>query len=117
MGLTGLKLNQGPFKDVRVRRALSGATSLADIFESNAFSLGHYVAPAVVPAALGDWSIPIGQLGPEGRKDYQHDTAEATRLLAAAGHPNGFTTTVDTTARSGADFIDSVPAVVRNCTH
>src|SRR5438094_15865 len=114
MGLTGFKLNQEPFKDVRVRRALSRATSLADIFESNAFSLGHYVAQAVVPAALGDWSIPIGQLGPEGRKDYQHDTAEAKRLLAAAGHPNGFTTTVDTTAGFGPDFIDYVQVLVRN---
>jgi len=114
MGLTGFKINQEPFKDVRVRHALSRATSLADIFESNAFSLGHYVAQAVVPAALGDWSIPIDQLGPEGRKSYQYDTAEAKRLLAAAGHPNGFKTTVDATAGFGPDFMDYVQVLLRN---
>src|SRR5205807_2673075 len=76
MGLTGFKLDREPFRDVRVRRALSRATSLADIFDANAFSLGHYVAQGVVPAALGEWSVPIDQLGPEGRKDYQFDTAE-----------------------------------------
>jgi len=114
MGLTGFKLDREPFRDVRVRRALSRATSLADIFDANAFSLGHYVAQGVVPAALGEWSVPIDQLGPEGRKDYQFDTAEAKRLLAAAGYPNGFKTTVDTTAGFGPDFMDYVQVLVRN---
>ena len=114
MGLTGFKLDREPFKDVRVRRALSRATSLADIFDGNAFSLGHYVAQGVVPAALGEWSVPIDQLGPEGRKDYQFDTADAKRLLAAAGYPNGFKTTVDTTAGFGPDFMDYVQVLVRN---
>ncbi len=45
----------------------------------------HYVAQGAVPASLAEWSIPIDQLGPEGRKNYQYDTAEARRLLAAAG--------------------------------
>jgi ABC-type transport system substrate-binding protein len=99
---------------VRVRRARSRASSLADIFDSTAFSLEHYVAQGVVPAALGEWSIPIDQLGPEGRKDYRFDTAAAKRLLAAAGYPNGFKTTVDTTAGFGPDFMDYVQVLVRN---
>jgi len=99
---------------VRVRRARSRASSLADIFDSTAFSLEHYVAQGVVPVALGEWSIPIDQLGPEGRKDYRFDTADAKRLLAAAGYPNGFKTTVDTTAGFGPDFMDYVQVLVRN---
>jgi peptide/nickel transport system substrate-binding protein len=114
MGLTGFKLDQAPFKDLRVRHALSRATSLADIFDSNAFSVGQYVAQAVVPASMGEWSIPLDQLGPEGRKDYQHDTAEAKRLLATAGYPRGFKTTVDTTAGFGPDFMDYIQVLVRN---
>jgi peptide/nickel transport system substrate-binding protein len=114
MGLTGFKIAQEPFKDVRVRHALSRAVSLPDIFDGNAFSLGHYVAQGAVPAAMGEWSIPIDQLGPEGRKDYQHDPAGAKSLLAAAGHPNGFKTTVDTTSGFGPDFMDYVQVLLRN---
>src|SRR5260370_27022444 len=56
----------------------------------------------------------MDQLGREGRKDYQFDTAEAKRLLVAAGYPNGFKTTVDTTAGFGPDFLDYVQVLVRN---
>jgi peptide/nickel transport system substrate-binding protein len=114
MNLTGVKIAQEPFKDVRVRYALSRAVSLAEIFESNAFSMGHYVPQAVVPAAMGEWSVPIDQLGPEGRKNYQYDTSEAKRLLAAAGYPGGFKTTVDTTAGFGPDFMDYIQVLLRN---
>src|SRR5262245_14706264 len=42
-----------------------------------------------LPAALDDWALPIAQVG-DGAKLYTHSVAEAKRLLAAAGHPNGF---------------------------
>jgi peptide/nickel transport system substrate-binding protein len=113
-GFNGFKIAQEPFKDVRVRHALARAVSLADIFESNAFSLGHYVAQGAVPASLAEWSIPLDQLGPEGRKNYVYDTAEAKRLLAAAGYPNGFKTSVDTTSGFGPDFMDYVQVMLRN---
>jgi peptide/nickel transport system substrate-binding protein len=113
-GMTGFKLAQEPFKDVRVRHALSRATSLKDIFDGNAFSMGHYVLQGAVPAALGEWTIPIEQLGPEGRKNYEHDPAEARRLLAQAGYPNGFKTEIDSTAGFGPDFVDYVQVLLRN---
>ena len=39
-----------------------------------------------------EWSIPIDQLTPEGRKLYEFSTAGGQELLAEAGHPNGFKT-------------------------
>jgi peptide/nickel transport system substrate-binding protein len=113
-GLIGMKIDQPPFNDIRVRRALSRATSLADIFEANAFSQGVWTPNPAVPAASAEWTIPIDQLGPEGRKLFEYSTAEAKRLLAQAGHPNGFKTQVDSTPGYGPDFIDFVQILLKN---
>ena len=114
-GLTGFKIDKPPFNDIRVRRALSRATSLAEVFETNAFSQGHWVPNPAVPAAASEWSIPIDQLGPEGRKLYEFSTAEAKRLLAEAGYPNGFKTQVETPGVAyGPDFMDFVQIAIKN---
>jgi len=114
-GATGFKLDKAPFNDVRVRRALSRALNLAEIFESNAFSQGHWVPNPIVPAGFAEWSIPIDQLGPEGRRLFEHSTADAKRLLAEAGYPNGFKTTADVPGSGyGPDFMDAVEGTIKN---
>jgi ABC-type transport system substrate-binding protein len=68
-----------------------------------------------VPAAAAEWSIPIDQLGPEGRKLYEFSTAEAKRLLAEAGHPNGFKTEVEAPGTGyGPHFLDFVQVTAKN---
>ena len=114
-GSTGFKLANPPFGDLRVRRALGRATNTAEVFEALAFSQGHWTPNPIVPAAFAEWSIPIDQLGPEGKKLYEFNTAEAKRLLAEAGHPNGFKTTVEAPAAVyGPDFDDVVAITVKN---
>ena len=114
-GLIGFKIDKPPFNDVRVRRALSRATNLTEIFESNAFSQGHWVPNPAVPAASAEWSIPIDQLGPEGRKLYEPSTADAKRLLAEAGYPNGFKAQVESPGTAyGPDFLDAAQILVKN---
>ena len=114
-GLIGFKIDKPPFNDVRVRRALSRATNLTEIFESNAFSQGHWVPNPAVPAAAAEWSIPIDQLGPEGRKLYEPSTADAKRLLAEAGYPNGFKAQVESPGTAyGPDFLDAAQILVKN---
>src|SRR5437870_3905764 len=114
-GATGFKLANPPFGDIRVRRALSRASNLAELYESLAFSRGHWTPNPAVPAAFADWSIPIDQLGPEGRKLYEHNIAEAKRLLTEAGYPNGFKTTVEAPGTGyGPDFDDYVQITLKN---
>ena len=114
-GATGFKLANPPFNDLRVRRALSRASNLAELYEALAFSQGHWTPNPAVPAAFAEWSIPIDQLGPEGRKLYDFNTAEAKRLLAEAGHPNGFKTTVEVPGSVyGPDFDDFVQITIKN---
>jgi peptide/nickel transport system substrate-binding protein len=114
-GSIGAKLGTPPFNDVRVRRALARASNVGEVFESLAFSQGHWTPNPIVPAAFADWAIPIDQLGPEGRKLYEYSTAEAKRLLAEAGHPNGFKVTVEAPATVyGPDFDDFVQITIKN---
>jgi ABC-type transport system substrate-binding protein len=68
-----------------------------------------------VPAANAEWSIPIDQLGPEGRKLYEFSIPEAKKLLAEAGFPKGFKTTVEAPGTGyGPDFNDSVQITIKN---
>ena len=114
-GAQGLKIDKPPFMDVRVRRALARATNLQEVFDTNAFSQGHWTPNPVVPAAFAEWSIPIDQLGPEGRKAYQYSIPEAKRLLAEAGYPNGVKVTVEAPGTGyGPDFLDAVQVNVKN---
>jgi len=114
-GSQGLKIDKPPFSDIRVRRALARAQNLPELYAANAFSQGHWTPNPVVPAAFAEWSIPIDQLGPEGRKNYAHSTAEAKRLLAEAGYPNGFKTTAEAPGTGyGPDFLDAVQINLKN---
>ncbi|HMH52652.1 MAG TPA: ABC transporter substrate-binding protein [Candidatus Acidoferrum sp.] len=87
----GLALAQDrpPFNDVRVRRALSMAIDrqrmVDTVFE------GHGLLTAGVPWIYYQDAKPTAKdLGPW----YQYRPAEAKKLLAEAGHPNGFETTL-----------------------
>jgi ABC-type transport system substrate-binding protein len=113
-GITSMKLDQEPFRDIRVRRALGLARSWTEILETNAWSQGHGVPNPAIPAALREWSIPIAELPPDGRALYERNVAEAKRLLAEAGHPNGFKTPVETTPGFGPDFMDAVQIYLKN---
>jgi peptide/nickel transport system substrate-binding protein len=113
-GITWMKLDQDPFKDVRVRRALGMASNWREALETNAWSQGQGVPNPAIPAALKEWSIPIDHLPAEGRRLYEQDVAGARRLLAEAGHPNGIKSPVETTAGYGPDYMDFVQVWLKN---
>lgn len=113
-GITWMKLDQEPFKDVRVRRALAQASNWKEILETNAWSQGHGVPNTAVPAAFKEWALPISELPPETRRLYETNHAEAKKLLREAGLPNGFKTTIETTPGYGPDWIDAVQVTLRN---
>jgi peptide/nickel transport system substrate-binding protein len=113
-GWGAMKLEQEPFKDVRVRRALAIASNWKEVLEGLGLFDGHGVPSASVPPALTEWAIPIAELPPDGRRLYEPSTQEAKRLLAEAGYPHGFKTVVESTAGFGSDFVDSVQITLRN---
>ncbi len=114
-GITFMKLDAEPFKDLRVRRAFALAQSWKEILETNAFSLGgHGVPSPAIPPAFKDWSVPISELPPEARRLYEQDVPEAKKLLAEAGYPKGLKLPYETTPGFGPDYMDGVQIALKN---
>ena len=94
-----------------MRQAISYAIDRQGILDATAEGVGIF-NPAV-PAALKEWALPINQLG-EGAKYFKYDPAEAKKLLAAAGYPNGFTGNVCFTTYGSTVLIDAMQIVLKN---
>ncbi|WP_294393639.1 ABC transporter substrate-binding protein [uncultured Sphingomonas sp.] len=81
--IVALNNARGPFRDLRVRRAIAHAIDRR----------------AIIDGAMSGYGTPIGSHFPPQSPDYvdltgryPHDLGRARALLADAGYPNGFTT-------------------------
>ena len=97
-----------PFNDVRVRRALHLAVDRSEFREI----FGGGIAPVGTPLPPDTWFgrteeeallLPGFRNGPDGGK-HPDDLAEAKRLLAEAGVPDGFE--VNIMARTAVEYVD-----------
>lgn len=112
--VTAMKLDQDPFKDVRVRRAIAMADNWHEVLDRNPLSQGKGAPNPVIPAAFKDWSIPIKALPAEGKKLYEPDPAAVRQMLSEAGHSGGLRIPVETTQAYGPDWMDAVQIAVKN---
>ena len=106
-----MRTDKAPFTDARVRQAISLALNRQTIIDATFEGVG--VLNGAVPAALKDWMLPVDRLG-EGAKFYRHDPAQAKKLLAAAGHPNGFSTTMDFHSYGSTILVDQMQLVLND---
>jgi peptide/nickel transport system substrate-binding protein len=106
----GMRTDRPPFNDLRVRQAMSLAIDRKAILDATLEGVGVMNPP--VPAALAAWAIPFDQLG-EGAKYYEYNPGEARRLLKEAGHPNGFSTSLDYATYGSQEIIDAVQMMVK----
>jgi peptide/nickel transport system substrate-binding protein len=111
--VTAMKLDQDPFKDVRVRRAIAMADNWHEFLEHHPLADGKGAPNPVIPAALKDWSIPIKKLSAEGRKLYEPDPAAARQMLGGAGHPDGIKIPAETQGY-GPEWMDTVQTELKN---
>src|SRR3989442_2744291 len=95
----------------RVSQAMSVALSPRAITAALSGGGGGITPP--VPAALREWSVPMDKLG-EGAKYYAYDPAQAKRLLAAAGYPNGFPASMCFTTYGSTILVDSMQLVQKS---
>jgi len=90
--LLGINCQREPFTDVRVRQALSLVIDRQAVVNSVFFGEGMVSGP-IVPT-LGDWAVPLDEL-----PYYEPDIEQAKALLAEAGYPDGFETTITASPR------------------
>ena len=111
MSHISMRTDKAPFSDVRVRRAMSLAIHRQGIIDAVYEGVGAFNPP--VPAALKEWSVPMDQLG-EGARWYKYDPAQAKKLMAEAGYPNGFQATMDFTTYGSTVLIDMSQLVLKH---
>ena len=85
---------KGPFSDVRVRRAVAHAVKREDIVQAAFFGRGKVLEGVPIVEGSPWWDAELS-------RGWRYDPAESKRLLAAAGVPNGFQTTLLSTAQFG----------------
>jgi peptide/nickel transport system substrate-binding protein len=106
-----MRTDKPPFNDVRVRQAVSLAIDRKGYIDATLEGVGVVNGP--VAAALTDWALPIDQLG-EGAKYYRYDPAEAKRLIAAAGYPNGFPASVCFATYGSTQLVDQMEILLKS---
>ena len=111
MSHISMRTDQKPFSDIRVRYAMSMAIDRKNIIDATLEGVGAMNPP--VPAGLKEWSVPFDKLG-EGAKYYKHDPAEAKKLLAAAGYPNGFPISMCFTTYGSTLLVDIMQLVQKD---
>jgi peptide/nickel transport system substrate-binding protein len=85
---------KGPFTDARVRRAVAHAVKREDIVQAAFFGRGKPLEGVPIVEGTPWWDAELS-------RGWRYDVAEAKRLLAAAGVPNGFQTVMLATAQFG----------------
>jgi len=101
-----------PFNDARLRRAVHLAIDRQDLANKLAFGKAVPNGPAII-AAWKDYALPQAELSklPGYRTPKDQDYAEAKKLLAEAGYPNGLKTQFYTIG-AWQEWVEMATAVV-----
>jgi peptide/nickel transport system substrate-binding protein len=105
-----LRMDQKPFDDIRVRRALNLAVNKAEIVKSYYGGNAELLAWPMHPTYSGYFE-PLEQM-PDGVKElFTYNPAKAKQLLAEAGYPSGFSFKVQTnSSNTEGDLLQMVAA-------
>ena len=90
-----LPVDQPPFDDIRVRKALQMALDVKTINDTHYKGTGLWKPQGIVGEAFTGYYTPFDQWPDEVKAGYAYDPEGAKQLLAQAGYPNGFKTIIN----------------------
>jgi ABC-type transport system substrate-binding protein len=99
----GINVAKKPFDNVKVRQALSYAINRNEIVDT--VWKGQAAMTGPISPAMKQWAVDVNQI-----PSYKQDVDKAKSLLAEAGYPNGFQTTLYTAA-TYPDMISSAQVI------
>jgi peptide/nickel transport system substrate-binding protein len=96
----GMQMEEGPFKDIRVRQAVQHGIDVEMVLDAAFFGVATRSTGIIAPGLIGHRPKNLIE---------KTDIAKAKALLAEAGFPNGFKT--DIGVRNSAEFVNAAQAV------
>lgn len=100
----GIKCNQAPFDDVRVRIAMQKAINLEEVATAY-YGYDSFSYPGLWDMGQAGWSA-VEDWDEELLNEYTYDPEAAKALLAEAGYPDGFSFTVAIDPLADADLFE-----------
>lgn len=88
------RLDKKPFDDIRVRKALQLAINIPAIAKSIYGGYASSDPPGYIVADAKGWTRPYKDWPADLQQEYTYNPAEAKKLLAEAGYPDGFETNI-----------------------
>ncbi|OQW60259.1 MAG: peptide ABC transporter substrate-binding protein [Proteobacteria bacterium SG_bin9] len=104
-----MRVDQKPFDDLRVRRAMNLAVNKDEIIKSYYNGNAELYAYPQHPE-YGPYFQPLSEQPDSVKELFKYDPAKAKKLLAEAGYPNGFTFTTQVCS-CNPDHMDLLPLV------